>query len=177
MTTLTAQAEVQNKPIALSEDHQKFIKKIVNPFTFRLYMLFKLPLGLLSGMRVKYLDGTKCMTTVPYGWMTRNPFRSTYFAALSMAAEASNGAMALLAVYNRKPSVAVIIVGMESEFIKMAKDTTTFTCEEGYKLFDAVEETLETGESVEAQVTTVGRSEDGTEVARFKFTWSFKRRG
>lgn len=177
MTLITAQEQAQKETITLSEDHQKFIKKIVNPFTFRLYMLFKLPLGLLSGMKIKYLDATKCITTVPYGWMTRNPFKSTYFAALSMAAEASNGSMALMAVYKRNPSVAVIIVGMESEFIKMAKDTTTFTCEDGYKLFDAVEETLKTGEPATATLTTVGRSEDGTEVARFRFTWSFKRRG
>ena len=174
---MTAHSETQNRKIQLSQDHQKFISRIINPVTFRLFMLFKLPLGLLSGMKVKYLDGTKCVTTVPYGWMTRNPFKSTYFAALSMAAELSNGAMALMAVYKRNPTVAVIIVGMESQFIKMAKDATTFTCDEGYKLFDAVEQTQKTGESVTATLSTVGRSEDGTEVARFKFTWSFKRRG
>ena len=175
MTTATADNSASE--IVLSTEQQNFIGKILNPFIFRFFMLFKLPLGLFSGMRVRELTGTKCVTTVPYGWMTRNPFKSTYFAALSMAAELSNGAMALMAVYKRNPSVAVIIVGMESEFIKMAKDLTTFTCEDGHKLFEAVEETTRTGETAEATLTTIGRSENGTEVARFKFTWSFKRRG
>lgn len=177
MTSITAQEQAQNGIITLSEDHRKYIRRIINPFTFKLFCLFKLPMGILCGMRVRELDGNRCVATVPYGWMNRNPFKSTYFAVLSMAAELSNGAMALMAVYKRNPSVAVIIVGMESEFIKMAKDTTTFTCEEGAKLFAAVDETLATGEPTTATLTTVGRSEDGTEVARFKFTWSFKRRG
>ena len=38
-------------------------------------------------------------------------------------------------------------------------------------------ETVETGEPATVQVETVGRMDDGTEVARFRFTWSFKRRG
>ena len=176
MSTITAEQSTQQS-VNLTPDQQKFISRIINPLTFRFFLLFKLPLGLLSGMRVQYLDKSKCVTTVPYRWITRNPFKSTYFAALSMAAELSNGAMALLAVYNIKPSVAVIIVGMETEFVKMAKDVTTFTCEDGDKLFAAVDETIKTGESVTAQLTTIGRAEDGTEVARFKFTWSYKRRG
>jgi len=175
MTTITAASEPQT--VSLTQDQQTFIYRILNPFIFRFFLLFKLPFGIVSGMRVRQLDTNKCVTTIPYGWLTRNPFKSTYFAALSMAAELSNGAMALLAVHKTEPSVAVIIVGMESEFTKMAKDVTTFTCEEGHKLFEAVEEALHTGESVTTQLSTTGRSEDGTVVARFKFTWSFKRRG
>jgi hypothetical protein len=39
-----------------------------------------------------------------------------------------------------------------------------------------VQRTLETGEAAVAEVETVGRMSDGTVVARFTFTWSFKRR-
>ena len=40
----------------------------------------------------------------------------------------------------------------------------------------AVSTTLETGESVKVTALTVGRDEAGDEVARFHFTWSFKRK-
>jgi hypothetical protein len=53
---------------------------------------------------------------------------------------------------------------------------TAFTCEEGAKCFAAVAETLRTGEAATARLETVGRMADGTEVARFVFTWSFKKR-
>lgn len=161
---------------ALEPWQEKFISNLKNPFLFKLFLLGKLPLGFFSGMRVREMSKQHCVATVSYGWMTRNPFKSTYFAALSMAAELSTGALALFAVERTKPSVAVIIIGMEAEFPKRAVGVTTFTCDEGDKLFAAVKETQATGEQVLATVTTIGRAADGTEVARFKFTWSFKRR-
>jgi hypothetical protein len=160
--------------IILNPRQHKFLKKLSNRFLFKFFLLLKLPLGFLSGMKIKKLSAEQCITTVPYGWMTRNPFASTYFAALSMAAELSNGALALMAVEGT--NVAVIIVNMEAQFIKMAKNITTFTCNDGAALFEAVEKAKATGEVVTARVYTEGISEDGIVVAKFHFTWSFKAR-
>ncbi len=168
MSTLQATHKVE-----LSAKQQKFIERLSSVFLFRLFLLLKLPLGFLSGMRIKKLSAEQCVATVPYGWMTRNPFASTYFAALSMAAELSNGALALMA---EGTSVAVIIVDMEAQFIKMAKNVTTFTCNDGAALFEAVEKAKATGEVATAKVYTEGVSEDGVVVAKFHFTWSFKAR-
>jgi len=175
MTTLTATTE--NGVAALTPDHKEFIRKMMNPWMYRFFLLQKVPLGLIAGMKLKYIDAHKCQATIPYRWITTNPFKSAYFAALAMAAELSNGSLALLATYKRNPSVAVIIVGMEAQFIKKATTLTTFTCEEGDKLFAAVDKAQKTGEPVTQKISTVGRAEDGTEVARFTFTWSFKKRG
>lgn len=175
MTTLTASAE--NGVATMTPAHKDFIAQMMNPWKFRFFLFFKVPLGLIAGMKLKYLDLHKCQATVPYRWITTNPFKSAYFAALAMAAELSNGSLALLAVYKRNPSVAVIIVGMEAQFIKKATGLTTFTCEEGDKLFAAADRAQQTGEAITQKVTTIGRAEDGTEVARFSFTWSFKKRG
>jgi hypothetical protein len=160
----TTAAEMTSVSIQLTEKQQKFADALKNGFLFKIFTLVKLPLGFLSGMKIKHLDQNSCITTVPYGWMTRNPFGSTYFAALSMAAELSNGAL------------AVIIVNLEAQFIKMAKNLTTFTCNDGHKLFEAVEEAKQTGQPVTATVETIGVSEDGVTVATFKLTWSFKAR-
>ena len=175
MATLTATSA--KEPFYLTDEHKDFIGKIMNPWMFRYFLLRKVPLGLLAGMKLKYLDMHRCEATIPYRWITTNPFKSAYFAALAMAAELSNGSLALLAVYKCNPSVAVIIVGMEAEFIKKATSLTTFTCEDGDKLLAAVERAQKTGESVTQKVQTIGRAEDGSEVAKFTFTWSFKKRG
>jgi hypothetical protein len=149
---------------------------MLSPFLMRGFFLAKLPLALVAGLRVRELDETRCVTSVPYGWRTTNPFRSTYFAALSMAAELSTGALALLATELAGVPVALIIVNLTASFGKKATALTTFTCEDGAKAFAAVASTVATGEPATAALETVGRLPDGTEVARFTFTWSFKRR-
>ena len=72
--------------------------------------------------------------------------------------------------------VAMLIVGLDAEFSKKADRRVTFTCEEGGKILAAVRETVATGEPATVRVETVGRMDDGTEVSRFRFHWSFKRR-
>ncbi|MCZ6693800.1 MAG: hypothetical protein O6939_07840, partial [Bacteroidetes bacterium] len=41
------------------------------------------------------LTGNQCQTTIPYKFLNKNPFQSTYFAVQSMAAEASTAALAM----------------------------------------------------------------------------------
>ena len=155
---------------------ERIRRRMLNPFLWRAFMLVKLPLGLFSGMRPRTIDADRCTVSVPYGWRSTNPFRSIYFAAQSMAAQLSTGALAQLAVELAPAPVAMLITGLESSFTKKAIAETTFSCEEGAKIFAAVRETVATGEPAVTRVETVGRMPDGTEVSRFVFTWSFKKR-
>jgi len=93
-----------------------------------------------------------------------------------MAAEMSTGVLALLAIENSGQSVAMLVGEMEGGFTKKADRLVTFTCSDGDKMFAAVAETCRTGEPVTVRMETVGRMADGTEVSRFFFTWSLKRR-
>ena len=72
--------------------------------------------------------------------------------------------------------VSMLVVGMKGEFVKKATGLTTFRCEAGATLREAVEKTLADGEPVVREVETVGTNQDGAVVARFTFTWSFKRK-
>lgn len=155
---------------------EKLRSRMLNPLWMKLYFFAKLPLALMAGLRVRELTRERCAASVPYGWRSTNPFKSTYFAAQAMAAELSTGSLALFATTLAPESVAFLIVGMEASFEKKATALTTFTCAEGAKIFAAVEETLRTGEGTTARVETIGTAPDGTVVARFHFTWSFKRR-
>ena len=163
-------------PFWISPKAKKLQRQVTSPFQLGLYMLGNLPAGLFSGIRVESVDDQVCITSVPYRWRTRNPFKSTYFAVLAMAAELSSGAPAMIAVRGAPESVALIIVGLKGGFSKRAEGRTTFTCTDVPLLNAAIEETLATGESVTTTVTTVGRNPQGEEVARFEFTWSFKKR-
>jgi uncharacterized protein DUF4442 len=152
----------------------KLRRRMLSPLLMRGFFLAKLPLALIAGLRVRELDAERCVTTVPYGWRTTNPFRSTYFAALSMAAELSTGALAMTAVRLAPRPVSMLITGMNAEFGKKATGLTSFTCEDGAKLSAAVDRTVATGEPVAVEAATVGTAPDGNVVARFTFTWSFK---
>lgn len=155
-------------------------RKMLSPWLMRFYFLSKLPLALMAGVKLRELDAEHAVATVPYGWRSTNPFRSTYFAALAMAAELSTGALALLAVdlagKTAPKPVAMLIVNMTASFEKKATALAAFTCRDGAKLAAAVARAVETGEPATAEAETVGRMKDGTVVARFTFTWSFKAR-
>jgi hypothetical protein len=151
-------------------------RKMLSPLLMRGYFLAKLPLALFAGVRLRELDAAHAVATVPYGWRSTNPFRSTYFAALAMAAELSTGALAMLAVDVAPRPVALLITGMTASFEKKATGLTTFTCAGGAELADAVARAASTSEPATATVETVGRAADGAVVARFTFTWSFKAR-
>jgi hypothetical protein len=151
-------------------------RKMLSPFLMWFYFLAKLPLALMAGVKLRELDAEHSVATVPYGWRSTNPFRSTYFAALAMAAELSTGALAMVAVDLAPRPVAMLIVGMTASFEKKATARTAFTCPDGAKAAAAVARAVDTGEPATVEMETVGRMADGTVVARFTFTWSFKAR-
>lgn len=164
-------------PDANSAELQRMRRQLLNPWAMRAWMLGNLPLAFMAGLRITALDADRCTVTVPYGWRSQNPFRSTYFAALSMAAEMATGALALTLVRAAPRPVSMLITGMQAEFVKKATSTVAFTCDAGPTLREAVFQTLETGEALSRTVEAVGRLPDGEVAARFTFTWSFKRKG
>ena len=153
-----------------------FFNLVRHPFKFRLFLLRKLPSAYFAGVRVQYADEERCVVTIPYRWFSTNPFRSTYFACLSMAAEMSTGVLAMGAVYGRKPAVSMLVLKMEANFLKKAVGVTCFTCEEGCRISQAVAEAASSGKGLSVAVRSVGLSDAGETIAEFLITWSFKAR-
>jgi len=154
----------------------QFLGLVNQSFRFRVYLLAKLPAAFFSGIKIKYCSEERCTTTVPYKWLTQNPFHSTYFASLAMAAEMSTGVLVLSNTYKRKQAVSVLIIKMEANYLKKATEITFFTCEEGLKIENAVNEAAATLEGKTITVKSVGKNRDGELIAEFLFTWSFKSR-
>jgi hypothetical protein len=152
----------------------EFIQLMKHPLRFRMFLFLKLPSAFFSGVRIKEIDETKCITSVPYKWFSQNPFRSTYFACLAMAAEMSTGVLALAHLHKRKPAVSMLVVNLEAGYFKKAVGRTWFTCQDGEQLKSTIERALATGEAQAFKAKSVGTNEQGETVAEFFITWSFK---
>jgi hypothetical protein len=153
-----------------------YIKQVTSPFLFRLFSLKALPMAFLAGLKVQELDADHAVTVIRYGYLTKNPFRSLYFACLAMAAELSSGVIAMMHIQDAKPSVSMLVTGMRAEFSKKAVGKILFTCADGKKIAEAIAETQRSGEGVTAEVSSTGTDEKGVVVAMFYFTWSFKKK-
>ncbi len=152
----------------------EFIQSMKHPVKFRMFLFLKLPSAFLAGVRIKDITEQACSVTVPYKWLSQNPFRSTYFACLAMAAEMSTGALAMAHLYKRKPPVSMLVTKLAAEYYKKAVGRTVFTCEEGDQLNATIEKAIATGEGQEFTACSTGKNEAGEVVAVFFITWSFK---
>lgn len=152
----------------------KFFDLVRNPLKFRLFLLSKLPSAFFSGVRVKYADEQKAVVTVPYKWFSTNPFRSTYFACLSMAAEMSTGVLAMAHTYNEDPPVSMLVLKVEGNFSKKATGVTTFSCEDGAMVKKVIREAAASGKGTSVTMRSVGINKEGEIIAEFNITWSFK---
>jgi acyl-coenzyme A thioesterase PaaI-like protein len=160
----------------MSDNEKAFIKMMSNPVKLKYFLFRKLPSAYFSGVRLKRLDTGFAEVTVPYKWFSQNPFRSTYFACLSMAAEMSTGLLVMMCLYKRQPGVSMLVLNVTGNFKKKATGITKFRCEDGDKIRNAVEEAIKTGEGRTIEAWSRGTNKDGELVAEFSVTWSFKAR-
>ncbi|MCB9232408.1 MAG: DUF4442 domain-containing protein [Bacteroidia bacterium] len=172
-TTLTGQnawPELDPRPIEYIRNNA------LNGFKFRLMLLGQLPMGFLCGMKIKELSDSTAKVTVPYKWLNKNPFRSTFWAVLGMAAEMSSGIFLMMYTYKQKPSVATLVVENSAKYYKKATGRTTFVFEGGMDIKNAIRQTMATGEPIEVVCPMKGFNDSGELLVEYSFTWSFKAR-
>jgi hypothetical protein len=160
--------------IAATHNPAAFFSLVRHPLKLKLYLLANLPSAFFSGLKVVDVTDRSCTVSVPYKRFTKNPFRSTYFACLSMAAELSTGVLAMAGVYGRKPSVSMLLTGLEASFHKKATGLTFFTCNAGVKINDAIEAAIATRQAQVVTVESLGKNNHHEIVALFRITWSFR---
>ncbi|MBS4044413.1 MAG: DUF4442 domain-containing protein [Chitinophagaceae bacterium] len=158
----------------MNSNFNLFKNQITSPIKFKLFTLTKLPMAFFSGLKVEALEPNTAAVSVRFKWINQNPFKSIYFAVLSMAAELSTGVLAFAQIYKRQPTVSMLVVKLEAEFYKKAVGKIVFTCKNGDEVIAAIEDTIATKQGVTVACTSVGIDEKGDEVAKFIFTWSFK---
>lgn len=158
----------------MNDATDQFIGIMKNPVKFRFFLLTRLPSAFFSGIRLAAVDRDQCAVTVPLTWFTKNPFRSTYFACLSMAAELCSGSLAMAGMYKHRPALSMLIVKLEANYFKKATGRTRFLCTDGPEIRAAIARAIDTGEGQTVRTRSAGTNEAGEPVAEFFFTWSFK---
>lgn len=147
---------------------------VASPFKLKMFFLKKMPMGFISGLRITSIDKKHASISVPYNYLTQNPFRSMYFAVQSMAAELSSGVLAISEVMSASKPVSMLVFDMKAQFSKKAKSKIIFTCNDGEAIANAVQKAIETNEGQTVTVTSTGIDANGDIVSVFSFTWTFK---
>ena len=155
----------------------RFIKLVQHPIKFKLFLLTRLPSAFFCGVRVQSISEENAVVTVPYKWLSQNPFKSTYFACLAMAAEMSTGLLSMMNTYQQQPAISMLVTGLEVSYFKKATSRTYFTCQDGAAIKNCIEEAIKTGDGVSIKAKSTGRNAAGETVAEFYITWSFKAKG
>jgi hypothetical protein len=148
----------------------------LSPSKFNVFAFFKLPSAWWSGVRLRSFDEEKAVVTVRHKWFNQNPFKSMFWAVQGMAAELSTGIMVSSQIRERSESISMLVAGNNASFSKKATGKITFTCEDGHKIKEALDQTIATGEGQTFWMNSVGINESGEVVSTFNFEWTVKLR-
>jgi hypothetical protein len=151
----------------------KILRQLHSGWKRTLFFLQNVPSLWFWGLRIKSASLQEAAVSIPYRWSTTNPYQSIYFAAQAGAAELSTGLLATLHA-SQMPPTSMLITHTEGDFTKKAISRTTFTCNEGNALREALEKAHQTGQPQTVTVRATGVQENGEIVAHLLFTWSFK---
>lgn len=145
-------------------------------FKYHLFLLVKLPIAIIAGVRLRSISLESCATSVKHRWLNQNPFQSIYFAVQAMAAELSTGALVLQFIKQQKSSISMLVVAQQAEFFKKATGRIYFVCNDGAAIENAIKNAVNTNEAQICIMEAVGKNENDDTVAVFKFTWSVKQK-
>ncbi|REE24559.1 uncharacterized protein DUF4442 [Winogradskyella pacifica] len=136
--------------------------------------MFKLPAAFFTGVRTKELKENSCVVSVKHRWVNQNPFNSMFWAVQGMAAELTTGALVMKKIKGSGKKISMLVASNNASFTKKATGRITFTCNEGHKIDDAINKTIETGEGQTVWLKSNGVNADGVEVSSFNFEWTLK---
>jgi hypothetical protein len=91
-----------------------------------------------------------------------------------MAAELSTGALVMFQIKKNNKKISMLVANNKANFTKKATGRITFTCLDGYKIEDAIKQTIASGEGQTFWMKSIGIDESGTQVSEMDFEWSIK---
>jgi hypothetical protein len=138
------------------------------------FLALKLPSAYFSGIRVTAISDREAMASVRHKWINQNPFKSLYWATQGMAAELVTGLLVMKKIRESKKKISMLVVHQEGDFFKKATGLITFNCDQGHRIDEAIQRTIETGEGQTFLLQAEGFNEEYEKVSSFEFTWSIK---
>ncbi|MAZ67824.1 MAG: thioesterase [Candidatus Marinimicrobia bacterium] len=147
-------------------------KSLTGRIRFRIFTALSMPAAWFSGLRMDVLDDNRCVTSLPGGWRSQNPFRTMYWAVQGMGAELATGAAPFAMSRSMDEKLRMFVISTEAKFVKRAKGRITFVCSDVSKAREAIEESLEKGEAVDVDLISVGKDSSGDVVSEWVFKWN-----
>lgn len=146
----------------------------LSPSKINTFLLFKLPSAYFTGVRVRSISETTCITSVKHKWINQNPFKSIFWAVQGMAAELSTGALVMAKIRESNKNISMLVANNRATFSKKARGRIEFTCIEGALINQAIEKTIATGEGQTIWMKSEGKDTAGDKVSTFEFEWTLK---
>ena len=156
--------------------HASYLKKVNNRFLYSLFLIQKLPIAWISGLKVANVTEDTAKVNIKFKYLNKNPFKSMYFACQAMAAEMSTGLLALGYLDAQPEKVSMLVLDLNCSFTKKAIGTIQFVCEDGAKVKACIDEAVETGKGVVCVMQSKGFNAAGDCVSTFNITWTFKKK-
>ena len=152
------------------------IEKLKKPINLKLFLLRYLPMAFFAGLKLQKFEPGHTAVSVPFNWITKNPFKSMYFAVQAMAAEFSTAVLLVRHIEASGSDIALIVVSIKADFLKRAQTRTTFTCDSGTLVQETVEKAVNSGMPEVVTLNSIGRNLNNETVSEFQITWSLKKR-
>lgn len=146
----------------------------ITPKRINRFMIFKLPLAYLGGVRVVSIEKETAIVNITHKWLNQNPFKSMFWAAQGMAAEMSTGVLVMKGIENIGKNVSMLVTNQRGNFTKKATGKIRFECHHGGLVANALEESSKTGQGRVITMKTQGFNTEGVSVCNFHFEWSLK---
>ncbi|MDG1509073.1 MAG: DUF4442 domain-containing protein [Flavobacteriaceae bacterium] len=146
----------------------------ITPKKINRFMLFKLPLAYLGGVRVASIEKETAIVNITHKWLNQNPFKSMFWAAQGMAAEMATGVLVMKGIENIGKNVSMLVTNQRGNFTKKATGKIRFECHHGGLVANALEESAKTGEGRVITMKAEGFNTEGVSVCNFHFEWSLK---
>jgi hypothetical protein len=99
-----------------------------------------------------------------------------FWAVQGMAAELSTGALVMAAIRESGQPISMLVLKNEATFLKKARGTIHFSCEDGVMIKAAVKESLQHDEAVVCRLRSIGTDQEDNVVSEFYFEWTLKRK-
>jgi len=97
-----------------------------------------------------------------------------FWAVQGMAAELTTGALMMDQIRTSGRKISMLVANNNATFTKKATGKITFTCEDGDKISEALEQTIKSGEGQTIWMKSTGVNEDGVVVSVFNFEWTVR---
>jgi hypothetical protein len=148
---------------------RKFTPKLLN-----IFLMFKLPSAFISGIRVTSISDQQATAKVHHKWINQNPFKSLYWAVQGMASELVTGILVMKRIDESGKSISMLVINQSGTFTKKATGRINFICNDGDRVKQAIDQTIETGEGQNLIMMAEGFDEDNESVSKFEYEWSPK---